>query len=52
MAMKRTQIFLSDKQIEKIEKEKKETGLCKSEILRRALDQYLKNGGGGSSRKA
>lgn len=44
MKMKRTQIFLSNQQIEKLEKEQKETGLSKGEILRRALDKYLKNG--------
>jgi len=52
MSMKRTQIFLSEKQIEKLEIDMKETGLSKGEIIRRAIDQYFKIGGANSSRKA
>ncbi|MBW2010149.1 MAG: CopG family transcriptional regulator [Deltaproteobacteria bacterium] len=40
--MKRKNIHLTDKQVEQLEKMAKETGLKVAEIIRRALDDYLK----------
>lgn len=41
--MKRTTIFLTEKQVEKIEKIEQESGLKFSEIVRRAIDMFLES---------
>ncbi len=40
--MKRTQVFLPDQLIRKLEKTKEEKGLSKGEIIRRALESFFK----------
>lgn len=40
--MKQTNISLTEKQAQKLDDLKKDTGLSKSEIIRRALDDYLR----------
>ena len=40
--MKRTQVFLPDQLIEKLEKEAKKKGISKGEIIRRALEEFFK----------
>ena len=42
LKMKRTNIHLSDNQLEKLEKIRKDTGLSVAEHVRRAIDDYLK----------
>jgi hypothetical protein len=39
--MTRAHVTLTERQIEKIEREKQDTGLGKSEIVRRAVDRYF-----------
>lgn len=39
--MKLQQISLTEAQVERLEKEKRETGLGKSEIVRRIFDKYF-----------
>ena len=39
--MKRVTHHFTEKQLEKLDKASKDTGLCKSDIVRRALDDYL-----------
>jgi len=39
--MKRQQISLTEDQIKRLEKEKSDTGLGKSEVIRRAVDMYF-----------
>ena len=41
--MKRTNIYLSEKHIQKLKKIKKETGAVSSETVRRALEKYFKD---------
>ena len=40
--MKRTQVFLPEQTIEKLEKMAKEKGISKGEIIRRALEEFFK----------
>lgn len=42
MYMKRTQIYLTEKEQEYLKKEAKEIGISKAELIRRILDDYLK----------
>ena len=42
MAMKRTQVFLPDKIVDKLKIISEENGISKGEIIRQALFQYLK----------
>ena len=39
--MKRTQVFLPEQIIEKLDKISREKGISKGEIIRRALEEYL-----------
>ena len=39
--MERTQIYITEKQQKKLKKMSKDTGLSMSELIRRALDEYL-----------
>ena len=39
--MKRTQVFLPDQLIEKLEQQAEEKGISKGEIIRRALEEYF-----------
>lgn len=39
--MKRYNFYLSEKQYNKLKELQKETGLSKSELIRRALDKFL-----------
>ena len=41
--MIRTQIFLTETEVSKLELEAQEKQLCKSEIIRRILDSYFDN---------
>ncbi len=41
MKMKRTNIYATEQQLAKIKQLAKETGLVMSEIIRRAIDEYL-----------
>jgi len=41
LTMKRTNIHLSEKQIERLKALSKETGLTVAELVRRAIDEYL-----------
>jgi len=41
--MIRTQIFLTETEVKKLELEAQEKQLCKSEIIRRILDSYFDN---------
>ena len=45
MAMKRTTIFLPEEQQEKLAKLSAKTGAPVSELIRRAIDRYLKTKG-------
>ena len=40
--MIRTNIYLTDQQKEKLDKLSRKTGLANAEIIRRAIDEYLK----------
>lgn len=40
--MVRTQVYLAEKQWERVQEMAKDTGLSVAEIIRRALDSYLK----------
>ncbi len=42
MAMKRTALFLKEEQIEKLQKLSDKTGAPLAELIRRAIDRYLK----------
>ena len=42
--MKRQQIFLPEPMIKKIDEMAEEKGIAKGEIIRRALDEYFKEG--------
>lgn len=42
--MKLFGIYLTEKENEKVKRESKETGLSKSEIIRRAIDKYFERG--------
>lgn len=42
MSMKRTTVWLSDKQVEKLAKLAKQTGINMSELIRRFIDEGLK----------
>lgn len=42
MNLKRTTVFLSEKQVKALETESQKTGARPAEIIRRALDAYLK----------
>ena len=39
--MKRTQVFLPEQIVDKLDKISKEKGISKGEIIRRALEEYL-----------
>lgn len=41
--MKRTTIYINEEMVKWLEKEQKKTGLKKSEIIRKALDQYRRD---------
>ena len=45
MPMKRTAIFLKEEQIEKLQRLSDKTGAPVAELIRRAIDGYLKRGG-------
>ena len=40
--MKRINLYLTEKQIAKLKALSKKTGLCFSELIRRAIDSFLK----------
>lgn len=44
--MRRTQIYLTKVQIERLEVDSKKTGISKSELIRRILDKYFDRKGG------
>lgn len=39
--MKRKQIFLSDQQLQRLDRESERTGLSVGELVRRAVDKFL-----------
>jgi len=43
--MKRTNIHLTEQQLQRLRKVAKKTGLTVAELVRRAVDEYLKRGG-------
>jgi hypothetical protein len=45
MPMKRTAIFLKEEQIQKLQRLSDKTGAPVAELIRRAIDGYLKRGG-------
>ena len=42
MVMKRTALFLKEEQLKKLQKLSEKTGAPVAELIRRALDEYLK----------
>ena len=43
MEMIRTNIYLSNQQLDRLNIQSKDTGLSKAELVRRAIDKYLKH---------